>query len=215
MANLFSVACQYLDIWSHKIFSVPRQKIKSIGLYWLIAYNITFLYRLFCFTFSHEGQQSKVPTRVGSRRQRCDAICNRGSRGFKLPQRGLGLSPSRKRFLKIFDRLKLVLINCLPCQKDCTRFWTSWWCCNLILILTICYRSFYMHRTHIKLPIEKLREPPSGISWDSNGVFAELSHGEKESRHISVKISSAFPVPCFLLDLLQRIFRSGLHHSWQ
>ena len=31
----------------------------------MIAYNIAFLYRLFCFTFiSQVGQQSKVPTRV-------------------------------------------------------------------------------------------------------------------------------------------------------
>ena len=49
--------------------------------YWaiMIAYNITF-YLL--FTISHVGQQSKVPTRVGSRRQRCNAICNNGSRGL-------------------------------------------------------------------------------------------------------------------------------------
>ena len=29
VANLFSVACQYSDIWMHKIFGVPRQKNKE------------------------------------------------------------------------------------------------------------------------------------------------------------------------------------------
>ena len=74
---------------------------------------------------------------------------------------------------------------------------------------------FFIHRTQIYLSIKKLREQPSGISLDSNGSFAEFSHGEKESCQIPVKFSSAFSVPCLLLELLKRISRSGLNHSWQ
>ena len=58
--------------------------------YWAIpiAYNITFLYRLFCFTFSLLGQHSWAAIKSAhssrieaSLRQRCDEICNMGSRG--------------------------------------------------------------------------------------------------------------------------------------
>ena len=72
------------------------------------------------------GQQSRVPIRVESRRQWCDAICNSGSRVLKLPQRG----PVANVFWEIFDRIELVSVNYSLSQRDFTRFWTSWWCCN-------------------------------------------------------------------------------------
>ena len=53
-----------------------------------------------------------------------------------------GGAPVANGFWKIFDQMELVFINCLPCQKDCTRFWTGWWCCNLILISRV---HFYIH----------------------------------------------------------------------
>ena len=47
------------------------------------------------------GQQLKVPTQVGLRRQQGNAICNRGSESLKLPLRGLRQSPSHTQFLEI------------------------------------------------------------------------------------------------------------------
>ena len=49
MANFFSVARQYSDIWSHKIFGVPRRKIKGIGLGYSRNYNDSFLFCVHTF----------------------------------------------------------------------------------------------------------------------------------------------------------------------
>ena len=45
-----------------------------------------------------------------------------GSEGHKLPQHGQRRSPSLERFLKKFDRIEFVFINCLPHRKVCARF---------------------------------------------------------------------------------------------
>ena len=104
-----------------KYLACQDKKIKSIGLY-LIVYNITFLYRLFCFTFSLMGQQSKCPIDLDRSVNGATQFFNRGSRGISLS--GVwGGAPVANGFWKIFDRMELVFINCLPCQEDCTRFW--------------------------------------------------------------------------------------------
>ena len=86
----------------------------------LIAYNISFFVQTYLFHLFSCGQQSKVPTRVGSRRQRCDAICNRGSRGLSFLSGvwggGCG-APVANGFWKkyLIKIMELVFINCLPC----------------------------------------------------------------------------------------------------
>ena len=64
LANLFSVECHYhLDLLSHKIFGVPRQKIKSVTrLYASLLYYFS-VYIGVVSLFLMWGQQSKVPTR--------------------------------------------------------------------------------------------------------------------------------------------------------
>ena len=83
------------------------------------------------------GQQSKVPTRIGSRHQ----WRSRGSRGVQALSAGSGAEPQSQTvsgkyliewssvsgvwggaqvangFWKIFDRMELVFINSIPCQK--------------------------------------------------------------------------------------------------
>ena len=114
----------------------------------------------------------KVPTRVGSRRQRCDSVWDRGFGGS-------GAEPQLQTFLwKIFDRMELAFIGCLLCQKDCARFWTSWWCCNFILGFILIFHflwRLYIYRylfSFIGLKynslIKKLGVPSFGISWDLN-----------------------------------------------
>ena len=126
--------------------------------------------------FSHVGQQPKVPIRVGSRRHRCDAICNRGSGGIKHPQLGQGRSPSRKRFWKVFDRIELVFINCLPCEKDCTRFWTSLWCCDFIFYfnISIIFYSYIFSFIGLKYITPPLRSYVSRI-LESRGTLTGFS----------------------------------------
>ena len=65
--------------------------------------------------FSHVRQQSKVPTRVGSRSQRRDAICLGVL--IELHQRLSGdwraAEPqSQNGFGRIFDQMELVFIDC-------------------------------------------------------------------------------------------------------
>ena len=56
LANLFRVECQYLDLKSHKIFGVPRQKNKE---YWAILIKLLFFVQRRCLTFFSYGAAIK------------------------------------------------------------------------------------------------------------------------------------------------------------
>ena len=111
-----------------KVLACQNKKIE----YWAILVLQTYfaLYRGVGSLFSHVGQQSKSG-RIESDRGVHSATQSamRDLECLKLHQRVWGGAPLANGFLEIFTWMELVLINCFPCQKDCIRFWTSWWSC--------------------------------------------------------------------------------------
>ena len=92
MVNLFSVECQYLDLQRHKIFRVPRQKMKSI----ILGYNGNIILgtetslHFFLMCGSNRKYPLKSDRGVNGATQSAILQCNRESGGIKLPQRGSG-----------------------------------------------------------------------------------------------------------------------------
>ena len=133
----------------------------------------------------------------------------------------LGRAPVANGFQIIFDRMELVFINCLPCQKNSARFWISWWWHTksnvfdsfslLFVIPEYCFLELYLF-SFIWLKyistIKTLCETPPGISWDSFGNFHMASWNP-------VKILLAF---LFFMRvariILTRILEPGHSETW-